>query len=376
MKYKMFIGICLSAIFSVATAQEIPDFINQSANLVSLPANADSAAWVALSNRILTARDSSVHVNIMHIGDSHIQAEIGTSRLRERLQGRYGNGGRGLISAFQLAGTNQPVDYSITADKETTAKVRLLKQPWDITPGFTGVASSMPETSVITFKNLKDSHHFDYAEVHTSRGKTVINYPETVDSGIYLSVPNERIYGVYTHNSSQPGIVYSTIGNNGACFSDYLLIDGFADDVATFNPDLIILSMGTNEGFSPMTDEELEATTRQLIDNLRQANPQALMMVWTPMECHKKDDKDRFKVNKRVKEASDIIAKVAREEGLALWDFYEVAGGKGCAQEWLNADMMNPRDHVHLLGAGYRLQGDLAADAFISFFERLANNND
>ncbi|MCH5220312.1 MAG: hypothetical protein J1F20_07040 [Muribaculaceae bacterium] len=365
-------AVCFNVVaqgVSTAEIQEVPGFINLSANHIILPSNADSSAWKKLAHDIVSAQDNDVQIDIMHIGDSHIQAEMGTSRLRERLQARYGNGGRGLITAFKLAGTNQPVDYKITSTVEPDKKVRLLKQPWEIKPGFTGVASSAPEAGIITYQNLKEGHDFDYAEIFTSRGRTSVTYPEVVDSGIYMTIPEERVYGVYTRNTSKPGLVYSTIGNNGACFSDYLLIDGFAESVAHFAPRLIILSMGTNEGYSTMTDEEIESTTEKLIHELKQANPSALFMIWTPMECEKKNEKEKFKINKRVKEARDIIANVAVREGIALWDFYEVAGGDKSARRWVEAEMMNPRDHVHLLGAGYRLQGDLAADALIEFLE-------
>lgn len=366
-------AVLSSAVAFTVVAQEpaeIPSFINLKANKYEMN-GADVAKWQKVARDINNAVSDGRQIDILHIGDSHIQAEMGTSRLRELLQQRYGNAGRGLITAFRLAGTNQPVDYAITSEFPTDSQARLLKRPWPIKPGFTGVASLTNQYNRITFKNLKEGHKFDVARIFTSDGERSLRYPVEMDSAMFYAFPGERVFGVYTRNSHNPGLIYSTIGNNGACYSDYLLIDGFADDVARLNPQIIVLSMGTNEGYSTMTDDEIASTTRQLISNLRKANPEALMLLWTPMECHKKDDAGNYAVASRVKDARDVMLRVAREEHIPSWDFYEVAGGDGSAQHWLDTDMMNPRDHVHLLNKGYRLQGQLAYDALVSFLDSL-----
>lgn len=348
-----------------------PEFVRLELNHIELPANADRNAWRELARDIKDAADLGRHVDIVHIGDSHIQAEMGTSQLRKHLQQQYGNAGRGLITAFRLAATNQPVDYAITAENPTDSQARLLKRPWPIKPGFTGVASSSKWSNRLTYKNKNAGHAFDRAVVYTSLGTYPMQWSTPQDSATFLAYGGERVYGMYTNNSKAGGIVYSTIGNNGACFSDYLLIDGFADDVARLRPAMIILSMGTNEGYSTKTDQQIADETRTLIHQLRAANPDALFMLWTPQECQKKDDNGNFAICERVAEVSDIMLDVARDEGIAIWNYYDVAGGKGSSDKWLDAKLMNPKDHVHLLRDGYVLQGDLAATAIIEFLENL-----
>lgn len=348
-----------------------PEFINASAGVIEMPASCDVPAWRSFAADLDNALRDGKQIDIVHIGDSHIQAEMVTSRLRELLQSRYGNAGRGLISAFKLAGTNQPVDYAITSEFPTDSQARLLKRPWPIEPGFTGVASSSNRSNKITFKNLKEGHNFNQARIFTSEGDRKILWIDPIDSASFYALPGERVYGIYTKNMREPGLIYSTIGNNGACFSDYLLIDGFASDVAKLNPRLIILSMGTNEAYSSKTDKQIAQETRKLIKKLRDANPNAVFMLWTPMECHKKNENDEFVICDKVRDVRNIMMDVARREGVAIWDFYEVAGGYGSAEKWLGEEMMNSRDHVHLLNKGYRLQGDLAASALIAFLESL-----
>ncbi|RZJ53982.1 MAG: LysM peptidoglycan-binding domain-containing protein [Flavobacterium sp.] len=45
-------------------------------------------------------------INIVHIGDSHIQGDLMTNEIRKRLQQKFGNGGRGFVFPYQLAKTN------------------------------------------------------------------------------------------------------------------------------------------------------------------------------------------------------------------------------------------------------------------------------
>src|SRR6218665_6047 len=47
-------------------------------------------------------------VNIAHIGDSHIQADIFSGLVRQKMQLKFGNAGRGLIFPYRLAKSNEP----------------------------------------------------------------------------------------------------------------------------------------------------------------------------------------------------------------------------------------------------------------------------
>jgi LysM repeat protein/lysophospholipase L1-like esterase len=45
-------------------------------------------------------------INIVHIGDSHIQGDLMTNEIRKKLQQKFGNAGRGFVFPYQLARTN------------------------------------------------------------------------------------------------------------------------------------------------------------------------------------------------------------------------------------------------------------------------------
>ncbi|MCS6905840.1 MAG: hypothetical protein RML72_12715, partial [Bacteroidia bacterium] len=50
-------------------------------------------------------------VKVVHIGDSHIQADIVTGHIRNTLQTIFGAGGRGFIFPYAAAGTHPGYDY-------------------------------------------------------------------------------------------------------------------------------------------------------------------------------------------------------------------------------------------------------------------------
>ena len=92
-------------------------YLNLKANAINL----NGADWSRLFALLDAAPDTIV--SILHVGDSHIQAEGSTSRTRALLQSKFGAAGRGLVTPFRLAGTNQPLDYKITSSSNfTTAK--------------------------------------------------------------------------------------------------------------------------------------------------------------------------------------------------------------------------------------------------------------
>jgi hypothetical protein len=51
-------------------------------------------------------------VSVVHIGDSHIQADWFTGYVRRALQRRFGRAGRGLVFPYRAAGTHGPAEVT------------------------------------------------------------------------------------------------------------------------------------------------------------------------------------------------------------------------------------------------------------------------
>ena len=366
-----------------AGAQEL-DFIRTDINNIEM--NGDD--WSCLERKIdsLVLPDGR-KFNILHIGDSHIQADFMTSVTRRLLQQQLGNGGRGCIAALRLAGTNQPDNYSLSADAPPVARCRLTRRSNGITPGVTGIG--------VAFKNRKmrltvtlhgddslfsrvallhsPSKMCDTAYVDGGRplpGVQLSEYATGYDIAAEVQSSTLRVdvggtfYGAYLTND-RSGVIYNAIGNNGACFADYLKIEDFAAQTRVLAPDLIILSFGTNEAFGRSSDSEIYASIDRLITSLKASNPDAKFMLTTPMECQRRLRRSRYAVNRRVAGVRDVIMKYGRDKHIPVWDLYEIAGGEGSSRLWLKNGLLSSRDHVHCQIIGYELQGALLADALL-----------
>lgn len=359
-KALMTLAVLISAL-TAAAQDSVPAFINQKANVIAM----NGADWSGLRDKMQARTrvgDTSV-VRILHIGDSHIQAEMVTNELRRLLQERYGNAGRGLLMPLRLAGTNQSHDYAVTSPSKDFRQTRLLKLPWPVRPGVTGIAATPNSATTVTWKALRPGHNIAHATLLSSAGVRDVSPATPVDSLVTDIAAEQAIYGLLTDNG-RPGLLYSAIGNNGACYNDYLLIDRFAQNTAVFRPDLIILSMGTNEAFSMMSDADIATSVDNLVRLLRRFNPGAQMLILTNMECQKNRNHghkplspyyDILAANKHV---AEIIAARAAALGVPVWDFYAVAGGDGASSAWIDADLFS-RDRIHLNNSGYLLQARL-----------------
>jgi len=346
-------------------------------------------------------------LNIVHIGDSHIQADFITREVRKNFQQRFGNAGRGLVFPLRVAGTNEPADYRTTSN--TAWAVSKINGPnRSPEPGISGISMSSAENGSyfeittfnhddldyafdqVTLIHTRDSMQFDcritdspfkvgylMASNLTEAGENTTSVQfsrptnfvrimsEQTESGQQAAVIN----GVVLQNS-KPGILYHSIGINGAHFSDYNSSPLFYDQLSVLNPDLVIISLGTNEGANiKVTEDETISAVSTMVQNIRSKNPGVSILIATPA-----DDYFRKKYkNPYLETVQRSLIKSAVAEKTACWDLYSVAGGYGSCIEWRKAAMLQ-HDGVHFNKQGYALQGFLLYKALIDSYLRYAAN--
>ena len=363
-----------------AIAQEL-DFLNLKANRITM----NGADWRGLK-RALPQRGEKrpIKFSVVQIGDSHIQPGIMTAQVRAKLQRRYGNGGRGLIAPLALAGTNEPNNYLFRSTSHVTAKSRLMSRSWPVTNGLTGVSvrfggsstsltirdkSNQPFTSVTIMHAAGGG--YDHAVIagdtitatEVSQWASQFAMPRATAEVTLTALPCPTpFFGALLLND-KPGVVVTDIGNNGATYSLYNKVDDFGTQMQVLRPNLVILSMGTNEAAGNV--DVLEPTMDRLIKNIRSANPNVIFLLTTPMEFQKGSGRG-YVVNSNAHRARDIIMEYGRKHKIAVWDMFTVCGGDGCSSLWISNGLMNSRDHLHLLNAGYELQGMMLGDALLA----------
>lgn len=377
----------------------IPDFINLESNRIQL--NGDD--WSSLVGKFNAI--SPKIISIVHIGDSHIQAEISTNVIRERFQLTFGSAGRGLIAPLRLSGTNQPNDYKFESSSSWIPE-KVMKAPWSNPMGFNGVSLTLksskgnfkittndsedfadPFTKFTVFHSgtMKIDNIFDESDspvrfnYRSSTGKTEVFLWKNVTSlrMEFSSVGNLTLHGVML-SGERPGVFYHAIGNNGASFSTYNRISGFSSGVGNLNPDLIIISLGTNEAFGRLDRSAFRFSVETMIKNLRRECPGSKILVVTPMECQRRLRKGRrrsssYSVNDNIDTYRKELLAVCADMNVPSYDWYEVAGGKGASSIWISNKLMGA-DRVHYTSEGYRVHGLLLYNALSDLIENYSGN--
>lgn len=349
-------------------------FLNTDANVIRM----NGTDWSDLCRKYRAAADGDTVFNVVYLGDSHIQADFGGSVLRSRLAEDAGSAGRGIIIPFKLAGTNQPVDYTMQSNNAVTSS-RLLKQPWVTAMPYTGIGVTPVNGRLkvdITVNEPFDSLSLVYTgendvTFHGSQSCVMTFSHPVTEAAIDIDVPEGSAFGGVVLGNGKKGVCVHSIGNNGAQYSSYANVSGFGEGIASLNPDLIIVALGTNEAFGNFSTEIMKAEMEALLTSLSTYCPDAKLLLVTPTECMRKRFRGRGRrraagltVNTNVAQARRVVADYATENGIPLYDTYTVAGGTGASSKMKNAGVLG-RDGVHFTATGYKMWGSLLADALI-----------
>jgi len=335
--------------------------------------------------------DDGAPLHIVQIGDSHTAGDMITSGWRTRLQARYGAGGRGALAA----GRPYPgyLTWGVTASQSAGWSVNALfggryreDGPWLGISGFTQTARNAGETLAIVTDT--PDQNFDRiivcAILQPGAGTVVLRMGEAAErwplaaprrapecrtmdvdvpvaaASITTADSGEVSIASFGTFRRQGGIALSNLGVVGAQLSHF----GRTSDsmvraeLAAYRPDLIVLAFGTNEGFSPaLTAEAYEAALRAQVARIRRlAGPNVPILLLGPPDAGSRqaggsDCGDGWYVPQLLGEVRERQRRVAREQGLAFWDWATAMGGRCAASQWRLAERMRG-DHVHFTRDG------------------------
>lgn len=349
--------------------------INQQVNNLKI----DSIHFSSFAKKLNELKNGHLSkIRIVHIGDSHIQPGVITDAIRDKFQNDYGNGGRGLVFPYQLAKTFGPSNYKFNSN-ENWENWSILFRPYKIQIGLVGfgLESRNPRTEInfllpknqyvdrgflMYSMNQGDSIQLgNVASVckKTTAFDTLPFQMEKPTNELQIVHQGERFnfQGLYLENS-QPGIVCSSIGVAGAKHADYLENPLFFQQLSLLQPDLLIISMGTNESFENQFDTAL---FQQRLDTfyfrIQRAFPTSAVIVTGAGDCFKTKRSKKVH-NKNLLTINRILEEKCHQYGFAFWDFYNIMGGDGSMEKWQQAGLAE-RDNIHLTEKGYRLQGEL-----------------
>jgi LysM repeat protein len=169
--------------------------------------------------------------------------------------------------------------------------------------------------------------------------------------------------------NDKPGVVYHSIGVNGAKMSDYNKYPLFFKQLPVLHPDLIILSFGTNESYGKLSDTQYIYQLTEFVNNIKILNKNAIILVMTPPPSLF----SRRRPNPYV--ASYSVALMGLTN-LPVWDLYSRMGGESGIRPRGEYARMIARDNVHYTSRGYEAQGQLFSSDFIdayNYFKKYKN---
>lgn len=385
------IALVLLVIPSVVTAQQMPvsDSASKNYAFVSLVFNRiqNSTGLDSFYKKLHQLKSGkSGHVSIVHIGDSHIQADFLSDVVRDGMQDFFGNAGRGLVFPHQLAQSNAPDDISSYSNVKWQFN-RLAHPEIPYPSGISGFGINTTTSEASLTLSLKNGQSFNRLKFFTDNsplGTWIVQadkdqVADTLNKGeqdslgyqqleLYddataftisssPSLHSKEFYGVSLEKSA-PGVLYHTIGVNGARYDQYNGADLFWKQLPALKADLYIISLGTNEAQRAVFAEAAFLTEiTKLLQKLKTASPGASVLITTAPDSYKGR---RF--NAVLKQLNASLTAYCNQNFIPLWDLYRITNGYGSAYSWSRRGLMS-RDRVHFTAAGYRLQGSLLLGA-------------
>ncbi|MDR0798261.1 MAG: GDSL-type esterase/lipase family protein [Dysgonamonadaceae bacterium] len=396
---------------SVVSRIYIPyyDFIDYQYSKIIIPSN-DSTRIKNFYRKVdHLIKKGQGQINILHIGGSHVQADIFSNQVRQNLDAinQTFQSPRGFIFPFSVAKTNNPRNYKVTYTGrwESARNVQSLRT---LQVGMAGisVATSDPEATITVELNpnsFPGRWNFDRLRVLAysldgsdnvqpvlyKRRETIpaqkdsatntyfFDFSELTESFTIGFQQNDRtphtfIVNGFIPEKTVPGIRYHAIGVNGASVSSYLNSELLEAELPLIAPDMVIFGLGINDAVAPnFSAETFINNYNELIAKIKRVNPDCAFIFITNNDSFRKVTKKQYRLNTNGLIARDAFYQIAKNNQGGVWDQFALMGGLRSMQTWQEAGLAQP-DKVHFTRQGYELLGDLLYNALIDFY--LQNN--
>jgi lysophospholipase L1-like esterase len=189
------------------------------------------------------------------------------------------------------------------------------------------------------------------ADNQFSGNRTLVNFSEPQNTFLMKTNANSGnvFYGFQFLKNVKKGVVFNTVGVNGATYGDFLKYSLQMEQLNSIQPDLVMISLGTNESLSSITKEDFQKNISDLVSKFKEQNPNLPILLISPTDNRLKSQK--------IKEIVSWIEESSQLNKVAFFNLYEVTGGSGYFKKALNKKEANT-DGVHFLRPGYEFQAE------------------
>ena len=341
-------------------------------------------------------------VHILHIGDSHVQADIFTHETRTLMGGTFGHAGRGMVFPSTTARTHTAADYRSRHTGKWYYARNVERYP-ELPIGVTGITSRTYEHQSafkLSFKEGAIRPEFTRLRILMDRtvrsfdlriiaGRDTVlvdvfkNAIDSLSDQIWVDMPKGsseylfelvkndtlqsyfEIYGISIESPDNRGLLYSSVGINGAGHYSIMRENKLPQHLTDLKPDAIILDVGANDFYQKGMDQQrFKDNLVSIIEMFKTYAPDALIILSNSQDIHRGGYSVRA-----CSIFSTMISDVAKSENVAFYDWYRVAGGNQSMKIWKSLHLAN-RDGVHLTRDGYELKGSLIYQSFGRTYRR------
>lgn len=348
------------------------------------------AFWQAAEN---AAADGRTY-RILHYGDSQIEMDHITSRLRRYMQATFGGGGPGMLPVSIT--TPNPNIHLGTAGELTHLASFGDSNAVRSNGNYGPMMQSFRLEGTVAL-SLRTSNHknidapvksFDHVTLlYNSLGGTVSAVANTTHSsdhkGIHVASwqmdstdrfklrvsGNADLYALLLDYGS--GIAVDNIPMRGCSGQQFTLVseDKLGTAYGKMDVGLIILQFGGNSVPYIKTDEAITTYCRSLgrqIDHLHRCCPDAKILFVGPSDMGRRSG-GQFQTYAMLPPLVDSLIATALAHDAAYWSIYHAMGGENSMADWV-AQGYAGKDYIHFSQRGADLMGDRLADAFAASY--------
>ncbi len=356
-----------------------------------------------LYEKLSSAKANHRYVRILHYGDSQIEMDRISNRIRTRLQREFGGGGCGMMPIAPIIPTMtmshyasgepqrqspfgdtlvvrangnygpmvqshrlaSPVSatYTIRDKKEHNLAMQRVKLIFNNRPG--------PISATLKWKDASGSwQSIDYSEneagVHAMEWEL-----DTAVESVRLNVRGSGdIYGVLLDGAA--GVAVDNIPMRGCSGQQFTQInrDQLASAYALMDVGLIIMQFGGNSvpylKYQKSRDEYCEAIGRQ-IDRLKECCPEVTILFVGPSDMSERYN-GNWRTYPHMEQVIESLIQTVNAHGAAYWSIYHAMGGNGSMERWYQQGLSGV-DHVHFSQKGADKMGDIMGEALLKYIK-------
>jgi len=349
------------------------------------------------------------HVRILHYGDSQLEEDRITARLRNNLQEKFGGYGVGMLPAMLSSAkltvkesTYPELKYNLLYGSRRLRAADNRYGPMLQVCRVEGTATI--EVSPSNFTNYSHSRIFNHVgvladgtgsiELVTSESTyLLIDGSLTETTQLYQNLPQEvseidfvikgtwNIYGLLL--DGQTGVSVDNIAMRGYDGTTFSMNDGstLLPFFSSQNVRLFILEFGSNAVPGLQYDASIKYWKQGIgrqIDFLKRMAPEACVLIVGPADMSTSIEGE-MQTYPQLPKVVEALKEAANEHGAAFWSMYDAMGGWNSMLSWVAArPQLAGEDYIHFTHKGANKMADLLNQILLNYYQdyRLRNRLD